>query len=158
MSIIFTADWQAEWSNLDTCEQAWAEVLNICQKEKLKYIVVLGDLKQAMNPVDVRVVTWWQNAIRKAIKRNLEVIILLGNHDRVGAYSNAGNWLSILRRAGAITFDEVGLRKCGEITLYLLPYENETNTRVMASKCKEMLSQTLNKTGINILCFHQDIK
>jgi hypothetical protein len=152
MSILFTADIQAEWSNLDRCNGAWNEILTICKKEKLKYIVLLGDLKQAMNPVDIRVVKWWQYAIRKARKHKLIVLILLGNHDRVGAYSNADNWLSILKHAGGITFDRPGIYQAGEYTLAMLPYMGVSETRVEAKKLAKNI-----KGKNNILCFHQDI-
>ena len=146
MSILFTADIQAEWGNLDLCQQMWDEVVEICKKEKIKYIAILGDLKQAHNPVDIRVIKWWQKAIRTAKKLNIVVIIMLGNHDRVGAYSNADNWLSILKRAGAVTFDKPATFTADDITLYLLPFDNETNTRLGARKCKE--SQLLNVSGV----------
>lgn len=152
MSILFTSDWQTDWQNLDKCHDAWNEVLKICDTQNCKYICILGDLKQAMNPVDCRIITWWQNAIRKAAKNKLIVLVLLGNHDRVGAYSNADNWLSILRRAGAVTFDNPGQYKAGEITLHMLPYTSVSETRVWAKKLAKRV-----KGNNNILCFHQDL-
>src|SRR5437660_6903781 len=109
MSILFTADIQSEWSNLDLCQQAWDEVIQICKREDVTCIVVLGDLKQAMNPVDVRIVAWWQESLIRATRRGISVVLLLGNHDRVGAYSNADNWLSTLKKtSGVYLYDKPG--------------------------------------------------
>ena len=47
MSILFTSDWQAEWSTLDLCQQALEEVLSISKKHDVDLICMLGDLKQA---------------------------------------------------------------------------------------------------------------
>lgn len=155
MSILFTADIQAEWSNLDTCEEMWNEVLSISRKNNVDLICVLGDLKNVYNPVDVRIIQWWQSAIRRIKHNGIEILILLGNHDRVGAYNSADNWLSILRRAGAHTFDKPNTFKWHDTSLYLLSYQNESGTRLGAVQCKEALSRTHSK--YNILLFHQDI-
>jgi hypothetical protein len=64
--VLFTADWQADFMNLDLCDKAWDEVLQICQKRKLTHIIVAGDLKHSYNPVDIRVVHWWVQATDKA--------------------------------------------------------------------------------------------
>src|SRR6266550_4471803 len=106
MKGLFTADWQAEWGVLDICTQAWTQVLEICVEKELEFICIAGDLKRAYNPVDVRVVHFWQRAIAKARKINLRVIVANGNHDRIGQYDDQQNWLPILRRAGAEVFDE----------------------------------------------------
>lgn len=155
MSILFTADIQAEFSTLDKCDLAWKEILHICEKRSIKYIVVLGDLKQAMNPVDIRVIKWWQTAIRIAIKKGYVVILLRGNHDLIGNYSGAEDWFSILKRAGAIVFNKPGAFIADDITLYLLPYTRPNETRLGARKCKEMASKSTTKT--NILCFHANL-
>lgn len=153
MSFIATADFQAEWNNLDRCQQAWDEVLGICEERKLKLIIVLGDLKQAMNPVDIRVIKWWQNAIRKASKLGYNVLVVLGNHDRTGQYSEADNWFSILRRAGAITYDKPGVYTTDEGRLFILPY---CATSEAKRRANDLLREKPNKET-DILLFHHDI-
>ena len=153
MSILFTADIQAEWSNLDTCQECWDEILKICKKQRIDTIVILGDGKQAYNPVDIRVVKWWQHAIRTAIKLGIRVLWLLGNHDRVGQYTDADNWLPILRRAGAITFDKPTVYKVGKQRLFMLPFSRVAQTKYDA---KKLLREHPDK-NLDILCFHQDM-
>jgi DNA repair exonuclease SbcCD nuclease subunit len=153
MSLLVTADFQAEFNNLDLCEQAWNEILDICKERHLKYIAVCGDLKQNYNPIDGRVTIWWQHAIRKAKKNGYSVLVLLGNHDRFGQYSNADNWLPILRRAGAITYDTPGVKNIGERRLFLLPFSGVDSTRRNA---RELLRENP-KRDLDILLFHGNL-
>jgi DNA repair exonuclease SbcCD ATPase subunit/DNA repair exonuclease SbcCD nuclease subunit len=158
MSILFTADWQCEWQNIDTCNKAWNEVLSISRENKVDLICILGDLKQAMNPVDVRVIKWWKSAFSKALKVGLEIVVLLGNHDRVGQYSSAENWLSIFKHKGIHLFDKPDVFKWHDYTLSILPYQDVTRTRLGATSCKEALYAEPNKHNkINILLFHCDL-
>src|SRR5579864_2836287 len=154
MSVLITGDLQAEWSNLDLCQQAWDQVLSICDKRHIKIIVVAGDHKRQYNPIDARVALWWQRAIRTAKKKGIVVICVLGNHDRVGQYTDSVNWLPILRRAGAITFDKPGVYDAKKYRIFILPFSGVDTTRRNA---KELLRENPDKRK-DILIFHQDIK
>jgi DNA repair exonuclease SbcCD nuclease subunit/predicted ATPase len=132
MSFICTADLQAEWGNLDLCDKAWDEVLHNCKKYKLKTIVFAGDGKEVYDPVSIRVIKWWQRAIRKARKLEITVIYLRGNHDRISTYSESGDWLSILRRAGATTFSRPGVVNNGDRRLFFLPFANVKQSKEWA--------------------------
>lgn len=154
MSIIFSGDFQASWSNLDLCRKAWDEILIIADAADYRNtVVLLGDLKANYNPIDGRVVLFWQSMIRRAKAHELEVVILLGNHDRFGQSDNSKNWLKILRRAGANTFDKPGVYDTGTERLFMLPFASVDRTREMA---KELLTHKPNKKT-DILCFHQDL-
>lgn len=154
MSILITSDIQCEWNNLDLCEQAWNECLDICKERHIKTIAYLGDGKQSYNPVDIRVVRWWQDAIRQAIKRNISVLYNLGNHDRVGQYTDADNWLPILRRAGAETFDTPGIKDLEWCRLFVLPFSrNDVAKRNIQRFLKEKPDREK-----DILLFHHDLK
>src|SRR4051812_344610 len=154
MSFICTADLQAEWNNLDQCEQAWNEILHQCEKRKLKIICVIGDGKEAYNPIDGKVITWWQGAIIRAKKKGYKVLFVRGNHDRFGQHSDTENWLPILRRAGAETFDNPSVYATGEERLFILPYSNNASLRIGAEK---LLKEKPDKTK-DILLFHCDLK
>lgn len=152
MSILFTGDLQADFHNLDLCDEAWTEIINISNDRDVDTIVLLGDLTQFYNPVDSRVIIWWQNKIRDAVRRGITVIINKGNHDRIGQFAESGSKLPLYKRAGAITFDAPGTYSTEIGTLYLIPYMAVNETRVVARK----LQKNANKTR-DILCFHQDI-
>ena len=152
--MICTADWQAEWSNLDLCQQAWEEVLHICDKYHLKIIVMCGDGKEAYDPVSIRVVKFWHRSIRQARKLRIRVLYLLGNHDRIGQYSESGNWLSVLKHAGAETFDEPAIVDAGDRRLFMLPFASVPQIKAWA--------QHLVKTGKpdktkDVLFFHANL-
>ena len=154
MRAIITSDWQAEFSNLDLCEQAWRQVLNICQEQKLETVVLAGDLKQHYNPVDIRVTKWWMRAIERAIKAGLEVIVVLGNHDRVGQYTDAQNWLPILRRAGAKVFDKPCFHYTGKDEGFaILPYT--TDVKRLKREARQLAKRATKK---DVLLFHADLK
>jgi len=163
MSFLVTGDFQAEWNNLDLCKQAWDEVLGICKERKVDKIVFAGDGKQAYNPVDIRVVRWWQSAIERAKRHNVQVLYLLGNHDRVGQFTGADNWLPILRRAGALTFDVRGVYRDDDVRgvhrdasyrIFFLPFSKVARTKVDA---KRLLRYRPDKTR-DVLIFHCDIQ
>ncbi len=153
MSFLATADLQAEWGNLDLCTQSWNEVLHICRERKLKTIVFAGDGKEAYDPISIRVIKFWQRAIRRAIKRGIRVLYLLGNHDRIATYSEAGDWLSILRHAGAITFSRPGIIEDGDRRLFMLPYGKPKQVKQWA---KDLLKYHPDKTK-DVLFFHQNL-
>jgi DNA repair exonuclease SbcCD nuclease subunit len=155
MSIIITSDIQAEFNNLDLCQQAWNEILSICKEQDIKTIADLGDSKQAYNPVDIRVIRWWQDAIRRAVKKGIKVLKLLGNHDRVGQYTDADNWLPILRRAGAQTFDtpKVIFSDWGG-RIFLLPFSKADEAK---RNIKRLLKSKPDRQK-DVLLFHHDLK
>lgn len=154
MSFLFTGDLQAEWANLELCTLIWNQALDICQKEKLEGIVVCGDGKRHYNPIDGRVVLWWQRAIRKARERGFAVLYLLGNHDRFGMYTDSRNWLPILRRAGAKVYDEPDVYDTREgYTLHMLPFR--TSTTELRHDAKKLAREG---DGKGILVFHADLR
>lgn len=150
MSFLVTADLQAEWSNLDLCEQAWDEMLHICRKRKIKTIVFCGDGKEAYDPVSIRVIKWWQRAIRRALDFGVRVLYLRGNHDRIATYSIAGDWLSIMRHAGAQTFSHPGVVDNGDCRLFMLPYASVKQTKKWV---KELLKHKPDRRK-DVLFFH----
>jgi DNA repair exonuclease SbcCD nuclease subunit len=153
MSFVCTADLQCEWSNLDLCDQSWNEMLHICHKEKINTIVFAGDGKEAYDPVSIRVIQWWQSAIRKAKKLGVRVLYLRGNHDRISTYSEAGDWLSIMHRAGAITFSIPGVVDDGDRRLFFLPFAKVKQTKKWARK----LLKYKPDPSKDVLFFHQNL-
>lgn len=153
MRALFTGDLQAEWAVLDECSSCWDEILDICAKHRLQFIVICGDLKRNYNPVDVRVIKWWLKAIEKARRKDLRVIIINGNHDRVGMHSDAKNWLPILQKAGAETYDHPDTIYTPGGSLFLLPFNSSVK---QLRKQARKLAAKAHKN--DILVFHADIQ
>lgn len=156
MNALFTADWQVEWSNVDLCRKAWRFVVNACLEKKLKYIGVLGDMKAQYNPVDVRVTKFWLWAIRQAIDQHLRVFFVLGNHDRVGQYTDAQNWLPVLQAHGAQVYDKIGVFPTDDGSrIFVLPFMS--STAALKAGADALLERKPDKTK-DVLVFHANLK
>lgn len=154
MRILISADWQSDFDNLDLCEKAAKDVLRICKERNLTAVVIAGDLKKQYNPVDLRVTHFWMDFISQLRKQGRQVILVLGNHDRLGMYSEAQNWMPILERAGASV-----VHKAPRVTpigwkgvLSCVPFSSSTETS------REWFKTAANRGGANsILIFHNDL-
>jgi hypothetical protein len=155
MRVIISGDFQAEFHNLDKCERVWKFILAQCDKHSLEAIVLTGDIKQSYNPVDLRVTKFWFKAIEKAISKKIRVIILLGNHDRLGLYTDSRNWLSLLRKAGAETFDKPGVCELQDGKLAMLPFT--TSMKELRKRADYLAKMQWDKNK-DILIFHTDVK
>lgn len=155
MRALFTGDFQTDWSNIDKCEIIWKFILELCKKYALEAIVLTGDLKAAYNPVDMRVTKFWDKAISKARENDIRVIILLGNHDRIGLYTDSKNWLSVLKRFGAEVFDKPGVCELHDGKIAMLPFT--TSVTKLRQRSDELAQLHWNQNK-DILLFHADIK
>ena len=162
MRVIVTGDFQADWDNLHLCEQAWVEVVDYAVRRKMDAIVVAGDMKRVYSPVDVRVTNWWSGAISRATKQyRLRVIIDLGNHDRVGQYTDAVNWFPVMRRAGAECVDKgPKVIEVGDGQLAMLPFcSNKKQLREWAQDLHQEVSRGRTFRAFSaVLIFHEDVK
>jgi DNA repair exonuclease SbcCD nuclease subunit/predicted ATPase len=156
MKILFTSDWQASYENLDLCSGAAEEILQLKEKHEFETLVLCGDLKHVYNPVDIRVINFWQSTIKNWIKKGLDVVVLLGNHDRLGLYNEKPNWMPVLRNAGAKAFDEPAHLALpgGGFRLALLPFRQDAGT------ARKEAADLASLTGPNkrILVFHADLQ
>ena len=163
MRVLVTANWQSDFDNLHLCEQAWMQLLNYSQRQNvddIDAIVVAGDLKRVYNPVDARVTNWWAGAISRAVKLGIKVILNLGNHDRVGQYTDAVNWFPVMRKAGAICIDKgPKVIEVGDGKLAMLPFcSNKSVLRQWAKDLYEWESDHRSVWGGTVLIFHEDLK
>src|SRR5580693_2873984 len=124
MRILATGDTQTDFDNLHLCEAMSKEVLSICKEEKLNGVIFTGDLKRVYNPVDSRVVQFWMDFLTKLRNKNITSVIALGNHDRIGMYADAENWLSILAKAGAHVYDKPEIVEFSGDKLFIAPFSH----------------------------------
>jgi DNA repair exonuclease SbcCD ATPase subunit len=150
--LIITGDIQCDWDNLHLCEQAWTEIVSYAERQRMDAIIVAGDMKRVYSPVDVRVTNWWSDAIKRAVAKDIQVLIDLGNHDRVGQYTDAVNWFPVMRNAGAICVDDgPQVLKVGDGKVAMLPFCSSK------SRLREW-SQVLQGAKADVLIFHEDLK
>jgi len=158
MRWLFTADLQADWSNLDACQQAIGEALQLMIVHQLEGIVILGDLKREYNPVDVRVTEFWVNAIAQIRRRGYRVVVLMGNHDRIGLYQDARSWLPILEHAGAeivVRPYVITTKSEGGGRIFALPYRSDTS-ELQADL--QHFNELKPNPDIDVLAFHADLR
>jgi len=155
MKILVTSDWQADYENLDLCKHAAKEVSRTCSQHGIEVLVLAGDLKHVYNPVDVRVVNFWLRTIARWRKQGLVVVVCLGNHDRVGMHVDKQNWLPVLRKAGALAYDEptyIDIRD--RRVLAILPFRN--SPQLLRTEARELAR---NPAAANcVLIFHSELR
>lgn len=153
MRILVTGDWQTEWANIPQCKKVAKTLLKLIEQHKLEAIVFAGDQKQNYNPVDVRVVKFWHWLIHTLKKSGVRVLILLGNHDRLGMYNDAENWLSVLRKAGAEVFDTPSFVQMSSGRVAMLPYSSSAS--LLRKRAGRLAKEA---TENDVLIFHNDVK
>lgn len=155
--IVFVGDLQLEFENLDIAEQALLQVSRFGKSKQAEAVVFLGDLKERYNPVDVRVLNFMLWTVEKFHSSGLRVYIILGNHDRVGLYSEKENWLPAMAKAGAKVFDSPGLVTMGRYALFMLPYRAQPR-KVREAVANLVLLKRRVGERVKVLCFHLGLK
>jgi DNA repair exonuclease SbcCD nuclease subunit/ABC-type transport system involved in cytochrome c biogenesis ATPase subunit len=150
MRAIVTSDWQASWSNLDKCETALQELLAQCRINSVSLVVHAGDFKHHYSPVDVRVINFGVHFVKTLREKGIDVIILLGNHDRVSMSATSDNWFPALRAAGAITVDTPRYLKEFDIAAVPFMASADEAKKAFKSLAKKAMATTT-------LLFHNEI-
>ena len=156
MRLLLTSDSQAEFSNLDLCEQSLGELLQAITKYKPDAVIHGGDLKEALNPVDIRVVKFWVRAVRRIVATGVPFFINLGNHDQIGQSVDSTHWLDVLRAAGARVAIKPRCVSVADGTLAFLPYTRDKKrelrwAQILAEEVKAWKSPS-------VLIFHTDVQ
>jgi len=149
--VLLSGDWQGAWSNISRLEQFERWFLERTVALKAKQVVLLGDLKEALNPVDIRLANYIVAALgRIADASGAPPILLLGNHDRTGMQDNAGDWFPLLKAAGAITITDPTTVRAGAWRFHGVPYYGDHET---SRKAFEILARGATPDD-SLLLFH----
>jgi predicted ATPase len=148
VKILLTSDWQLSVDNIDLCQKVVDEIIALREQYGFTTLVHCGDWKQQYDPINVRIVNWTLRAISQLKQAGLVVFVDLGNHDRIGMHVDKQNWFPVLRKAGAIAYDDPHI----EGLLTFLPFRQ--NSVVKKSEAKEATKWT---DGRGILIFHSDL-
>jgi DNA repair exonuclease SbcCD nuclease subunit/energy-coupling factor transporter ATP-binding protein EcfA2 len=154
---LITGDWQVDFKNLDSCYRAHGNEMFLAKEKKVKGIIDLGDLKEVYDPISQRVTDFqihrWQN-IKKS---GLEAAVLLGNHDRLGQYSEDRNWFSLFKALGVNAVETPRIIDYGSVVFACLPYIRSPKKLIRAAeKLWEKCSQ--HKRVKRVLLFHCDVR
>lgn len=140
-NILITSDWQMRTQNLQQVEDLVARLHEIAAAENVISIVHLGDVKEHLNPVDLRVTNAAMRAIVSFRLKEIAVYVLKGNHDAASYADESETWLPSLQAAGACTIDQpVGFSLNG-LSCFFVPFMRSKDglEKVLittADKCK----------------------
>ena len=154
MKIIFVGDLQTSVENLDLLGQIMDQIYAL----EPNVLVMPGDLKEAYNPVDVRVLNFIMFEILRFTKHSCPVIVDLGNHDRISLTSETESWLPALVRAGAQVAYKEEIFNIENLKLFMLPFRNRVSeTKRMADI---LARQSFKSVGnlVKVLVFHNGVK
>ena len=154
--ILFTSDWQLSYANLDRMSEVVAEIFRFRKGFPFDTLIHLGDVKHAMNPVDVRVVNWTVETINRFRSDGVAVYFLLGNHDKTALHDDSPHWFPALGEAGAVCVDRPAVHSIDSTPFYFVPYFQNRATFRNAVAAAAKKSRLRKKKGF--LCFHQMIR
>ena len=181
MKLLITGDWQASIQNLDRClilKNQIVQLLKSCSKVDNTFFIHLGDVKEAHNPVDVRVTNFIVEAFQEIRRSCNGILFVKGNHDMISAHDGVTSCIPLIASLKATVADEnwvkIPIRLIGwkqtvvkYLLIYMVPYARnlEKQKRMFAEAAadaalpeyKDSMSTTVSTDNVKILCFHQTI-
>ena len=155
MRVMFTADWQAELRNLDRCRMVLDQILDIIKKQKVNCAVHCGDLKEHLNPVDVRVSNYLVEAAQKIQNATADnrFVVVRGNHDSVTIQDGSPHILNLISAVGAkvVSEDSEWVGPFHGIYLHCVPYFRDHATQ------RKAFTPGFKYPGPKILVFHNEV-
>lgn len=103
---LLTSDWQCCRQNFSRIEATVEHILELIPIHNITVVFILGDLKEAYNPVDLRVVEFMLRMLRKIRRAVQHLIVFNGNHDRLSQVNDTENWGDLLQEVGLTYIDK----------------------------------------------------
>jgi DNA repair exonuclease SbcCD nuclease subunit len=161
MKILFTGDWQASLKNLDRCRLVKEQVIRLLRKYKPCIFVHCGDVKDAFNPVDVRVTNFLIEAFTEIKQAAASVLYIRGNHDSITTADGSPSCVPLIEALGAdMVADSCWtcaplVRSTAEV--WMVPYfrdpvRQRREFAAAATDAKAILNRT-----VKILAFHNEV-
>lgn len=148
---LVTGDFQCAFGNLDSCQRVRQQILRIVKEHAVGGVIFNGDLKAAYNPVDLRVTEFFLSFFEELGKH---VVVNLGNHDRLGMYSDTSSWLPILARSGATVVDQPSW--LSNLPIAVLPFR--TDPKQLATDLDLLMSSAHPRDiADSLIVFHNDV-
>lgn len=152
--ILFTSDWQMKTASLPMVTELVPILHRVCDEEGVKAVVHCGDMKDPLNPLDVRVSNAACEVAESFRLKGIPFYVLLGNHDMTGYHQNSSNWFPTLRAAGATAVDIPAIEEVAGARLFFAPY-----MRDQAALLKIMDGWKVPAKGLpNVLVMHDAIE
>lgn len=126
MVILWTGDWQTSVSNLDRCKAVVDQLESELKRSKPpRYVVHLGDIKEATNPVDVRVSNFIIEAVQRLKRASDGFLFVRGNHDSIATHDGVPSCAPLVEVSGAnvvASEDWLSVDLMARVSIWLVPY------------------------------------
>lgn len=150
--ILCTSDWHTSPQNLSQCEVVVQQILEVIKREHCSYILNLGDVKDAFNPVDQRATNFLIQAVEE-ISHLCPILVVLGNHDRIGPSDVLDSCLPVVNAAGGMTFEIPTVTKlANDLRLSVVPYIRDTQA------LRKAFLDVLPERRSGLLVFHAEVQ
>ena len=161
MRILFTGDWQARVDNLDRCRLVVDQIIGLVKRFKEPCAVVhLGDIKDAMNPVDQRVTNFILESSQHIVREAFCFAFVRGNHDSITTQDGVPSCVPVVHAANVVVADgDWRLLELGyEILLWMVPYfrDSARQKKAFAEAAKDA-QQKKYHDKVRILAFHNEV-
>lgn len=151
-SIIFTGDWQLDVANIANVERTVDDIIDHARAHGAQYVIHTGDVKDALSPIDGRVINAMVRMAQKMNRAKLHVYSMAGNHDYYATTNGSESWAGFLRSIGWHCFEEPTNVEIGGWEVFFFPFAFDV------LKLKDELAKTKPKTAANALqVFHQGL-
>lgn len=181
MKILVTGDWQCSITNLDRClilKDQIVGLLKASSKIENTFFLHLGDVKEAHNPVDVRVTNFIVEAFQEIRQNCTGIFFVKGNHDMISAHDGTTSCIPLIASLRATVADDnwvkIPIRLATwrpnivkYLLLYMVPYvrnlEKQKQMFVEAAadaaqpEYRDPTSTTVSTDNIKILAFHNTV-
>lgn len=141
--------------NIPEFKLNWNEALNICDKYDISEIAIGGDLFQSRASQTLDVLLAVHDALLEAEKRQIEIIIANGNHDKVNQEATYGYCHVFDQHKNVEVVDDCVIAEYPEFTLFVMAYFPENGS--FTERLQNVIQNDLSNTKQNILYIHEGI-
>lgn len=182
MTLLFSGDWQAQIGNLNRLQMhvnQLVKILSSYTKKGHTLFIHLGDVKEAFNPLDIRVQNFLIESFHCIRKSCNGFLYVRGNHDNVSTQDDVPSIAPLIHSLGAravadvdwikvpmrlLTWNPRIVRYC---LIYAVPYFRDPTRQKKAFTTaavdarsptyKDTTCDAVGKDNVKILCFHQEV-
>lgn len=168
MTILFTSDWHCSVINLDRCQRLVDQILSLSNKDT--YIVLCGDIKHHLNPVDVRVINFLVHSITEIREHSAGFLFVRGNHDSITTQDGVPSCVPLIEALEAdyiadknwtvaeiFQADTSDRRDVLRARIWMVPYFREATRQKKAFQDALRHARPKKKDVADILAFHNEV-
>ncbi len=102
MRLVISGDWQAALGNLDRLGVVVDQIVGEVKADPKTFFVHLGDMCESRNPVDVRVLNFMRDSLKRIGGACAGFYYVRGNHEPIHMADGAPNICGMIRDCGAL--------------------------------------------------------